>query len=95
MSTKTAFYLSDDVVEISTIDYAQEKGPFWLVWCDDSPVSPDCPLPLGHALHAFERAAREAAENGDGEVVELRQCDAETLEWAGITVPGDDEDGDA
>jgi len=91
MSIKTSAYIHGDTIEFSTIDYSAEKGPFWYVVCDDTPTAPDRPLPLAHALYEFERAAKQAAEDGDGEVVELRQCTAEDLEWAGV-VPADYDD---
>jgi hypothetical protein len=94
MSTKTGIYIdgTSGTVEISTIDYSTEAGPFWYVVCDDTPVSPDRPLPFAHAMHEFERAVKRAAEDGDGEVVELRECTAEDLAWAGIDVGGDSDD---
>lgn len=68
-------------VELTTIDYADEPGPFWYVVVDDTPVMPDMPLPLEQALVEFRRAVEDAEP---GEVVELRQCTDEDLRWAGV-----------
>ncbi|MET8985922.1 hypothetical protein ABZW49_10775 [Nonomuraea wenchangensis] len=92
MDTKTSAYIDGDTIEFTTIDYSAEKGPFWFVVCDETPTAPERPLPLAHALREFERAAQQAIEDGDGEVVELRQCTDEDLEWAGVTPAGSDDD---
>lgn len=81
-------YTSGDV-ELTAIDYRTEKGPFWYVEVDGTPMLPDVPLPLEHAIRDFRR---EAAEFGG--VVEIRQCTDEDLAWAGVKT-GSDEGDDA
>lgn len=88
MTLKTTAYIVDDTIEVSTIDYSDEPGPFWLVVIDETPIAPERPLPLEHALHAFRRAVEDG---DDDEVIELRQCTDEDLEWAGV-VPADYDD---
>jgi hypothetical protein len=83
---------SDGGVELSHIDYDKETGPFWYVVIDDTPMSPDRPLPLEHAIAAFRREVADVAE--DGSTVELRQCDDEDLKWAGVEVGGGAEEDD-
>ena len=82
---------ADGSAELSVIDYDHEKGPFWYVEVDGTPMSPDRPLPLEHALAEFRREVTEA--EGDYEVG-LRQCAQEDLDWAGVTPATDDEDED-
>lgn len=81
---------TDGSVDLSYIDYDNETGPFWYVVVDDTPVCPDRPLPLEHAIAAFRREVAEAAE--DGSVVELQQCDEESLAWAGVEVGGENDE---
>lgn len=88
MTLKTSAYIVDDTIEVSTIDYSDEPGPFWLVVIDETPIAPERPLPLEHALHEFRRAVEDG---DDDEVIELRQCTDEDLEWAGV-VPADSDD---
>lgn len=83
---------TDGSVELSYIDYDNETGPFWYVVIDDTPLSPDRPLPLEHAIAAFRREVAEAGD--DGSTVELHQCDDESLAWAGVTVGSEDEEDD-
>jgi hypothetical protein len=80
---------ADGSAELSAIDYDTEKGPFFYVEVDGTPVLPDRPLPLEHAIAAFRREV-DAAEDGD--TVGIRQCEAEDLEWADVTPAADDED---
>ncbi|MGR6915378.1 hypothetical protein ACU635_14130 [[Actinomadura] parvosata] len=77
---------SDGSADLTVIDYDASSGPYWYVVVDDTPVCPDRPLPLPYALHEFQRHAKEAIDTDSGEVVELAQCTAEDLEWAGISV---------
>ncbi|MFI6317333.1 hypothetical protein ACIBG8_07430 [Nonomuraea sp. NPDC050556] len=79
----------DGSADYSVIDYDEEKGPYWYVFVDGTPVSPDRPLPLTYALREFERCARQAIEEDDGESVELRPCTSDDLEWAGVTGAAD------
>lgn len=83
---------TDGSVELSHIDYDNETGPFWYVVVDDTPVSPDRPLPLEHAIAAFRREVADA--DGDDSTVELRQCDEDDLNWAGISRADSSEDGE-
>lgn len=78
-------------VDITVIDYSIETGPYWYVVVDDTPVLPENPLPLEHAIKAFRR---EVAEAEPGDVVELQQCTPEDLKWAGISSPDDAEETD-
>lgn len=80
-------------VELTEIDYSTEKGPFWYVEVDGTPMLPDVPLPLEHAIRDFRREVAEAAEFGG--VVEIRQCTDEDLAWAGVKAASDDGDQDA
>jgi hypothetical protein len=83
MTTNTSIGISTDgAVEVDTIDYDKETGPFWYVEVDGTPVLPERPLPLEHALAVFRREVAEAAEYDS--TVELRQCDDSDLKWAGI-----------
>jgi hypothetical protein len=83
---------ADGSVELSHIDYDNETGPFWYVEVDDTPVCPDRPLPLEHAIAAFRREVADATE--DGSTVALVQCDEESLAWAGVNVGGEAEEDD-
>jgi hypothetical protein len=81
----------DGSVELSVIDYGAETGPFFYVEVDGTPVCPDRPLPLEHAIAKFRREVADAqAEYPVG----IRQCEVEDLEWAGVTPanPGEDDD---
>lgn len=53
---------------------------YWLVWVDDSPIAPERPLRLEEAIADF----RGEAVDEDAVVVEVRQCSAQELKWAGI-----------
>ncbi|MFC5744779.1 hypothetical protein [Actinomadura rugatobispora] len=77
-------------VTLTTIDYATETGPFWYVVIDDTPVLPENPLPLELAVRRFREEVTEAT---DGDVVDLRQCTAEDLKWAGITTADQRQNG--
>lgn len=58
---------------------------YWLVWVDDTPARPEHPLVLDRALEYF----RELVDDGEPEeTIELKQCTAEDLSWAGIEVDG-------
>ena len=94
MNPKTSITINaDGSVEVDTIDYDAEAGPFWYVEVDDTPISPDRPLPLEHAIKVFRREAAEAieaaADGEDGGTVEIRQCTADDLEWAGVAPGGE------
>lgn len=83
MTTKTT--TSDDgSVELTEIDYSTEPGPFWYVSVDGTPVLPDMPLPLEHAIATFRREVAEAAYYEEGATVELQQCTDGDLKWAGV-----------
>jgi len=62
---------------------------YWLVWVGDTPVSPQQPLEYGDAMAEFEQQI-ELGE--DDEKVEIRQCSATELEWAGVMGAGDGDD---
>lgn len=81
--------IDEDGLTFTSIDYDTEPGPFWLIEIDGTPMLPDRPLPLEHAIAAFRR---EVADAEDGDEVCLVQCDEETLRWAGVPIREDDED---
>jgi hypothetical protein len=92
MTLKTSISIDrDGTVLADTIDYDNETGPFWYVEVDGTPVLPDRPLPLEHAIAAFRREVAEAAEDGEDSTVELRQCCDEDLQWAGVKMGEADE----
>lgn len=69
-------------VELTTIDYSDESGPFYYVVVDDTPVLPEMPLPWEEANR---KAEQERKEDPDAHV-EITECTAEDLKWAGIRV---------
>ena len=83
--------LDGDELTFTIIDYDAETGPFWLVEIDGTPMLPDRPLPLEHAIAAFRR---EVADAEDGDVISLVQCDEETLRWAGVPIREQAEDSE-
>ena len=84
MNPKTSITIdADGSVEVDT-----ETGPFWYVEVDDTPVLPERPLPLEHAIAVFRQEVADAAEYGG--TVGIRQCDDEDLKWAGIDVSDSD-----
>lgn len=54
---------------------------YWLVWVGDTPVNPQ--EPLGHE-DAMAEFLNQVELGEDDEKVEIRQCSAEELEWAGL-----------
>lgn len=79
----------DGSADYSVIDYDEETGPYWYVFIDGTPMAPDRPLPLAHALREFERCAKQAIEEDDTSAIELRPCTPDDLEWAGVTGAAD------
>lgn len=53
---------------------------YWLVWEDDTPVMPERPLSMEAAIAEF----RELVAQEPSVMVEIRECTAVELEWAGI-----------
>lgn len=74
-----------DGVDVLRIDYRDEDGPFWYVVVDDTPLLPECPLPLDAAVTEFRKAVEEADPD---EIVELRQCTDEQIEWSKVKADG-------
>ncbi|MFD0902376.1 hypothetical protein [Actinomadura sediminis] len=72
--------ISSGDVELTTIDYGDETGPFYYVVIDDTPVLPEAPLPWNEAQR---KAEQERAEDPDASV-EVVECTDEDLKWAGI-----------
>lgn len=54
---------------------------YWYVVIDDTPVNPERPLSARDAAQEFLTFIED--DDPDQEV-ELRQCSAEDLEWAGV-----------
>lgn len=54
---------------------------YWLVWVGDTPVNPQEPLGYEDAMAEF---VNQVELGEDDEKVEIRQCSATELEWAGV-----------
>jgi hypothetical protein len=67
-------------LELTQIDYRDETGPFYYVVVDGTPVLPEMPLPWEEAQR---KAGLERVENPDASV-EVVECTAEDLAWAGV-----------
>lgn len=76
--------VTGDNIELTTIDYSDEGGPFYYVVIDDTPILPEMPLPY---VEADRKAEREREECPDS-VVEIVECTDEDLKWAGVRPRG-------
>ncbi|OLT21667.1 hypothetical protein BJF79_15485 [Actinomadura sp. CNU-125] len=67
-------------VELTTIHYRDETGPFYYVVIDGTPVLPEMPLPWDEA----QRKAEWERDEDPDVCVEVVACTDEDLKWAGV-----------
>lgn len=65
---------------------------YWLVWDDDTPIGPENPYSEQDLYQAYD-LMRELLRQDPNAKVEIRQCEDEDLEFAGID-PHEDDDQD-